>query len=109
MLFILGFMISVLIWNRGIQDKYRHYNNTNITYEKGIVTEVKNDGLTVDETDSGRYLGLQYANIRILSGKYKGRIVETDNYLTASNNIYVEAGTGLLFLRMNRRIRNHIL
>lgn len=67
-LFILGFMISVLIWNRGIQDKYQHYNNTNITYEKGIVTEVKNDGLTVDETDSGRYLGLQYANIRILSG-----------------------------------------
>ena len=53
MLFILGFMISVLIWNRGIQDKYQHYNNTNITYEKGIVTEVKNDGLTVDETDSG--------------------------------------------------------
>ena len=25
-LFILGFMISVLIWNRGIQDKYQHYN-----------------------------------------------------------------------------------
>ena len=95
-LFILGFMISVLIWNRGIQDKYQHYNNTNITYEKGIVTEVKNDELTVDETDSGRYLGLQYANIRILSGKYKGRIVETDNYLTASNNIYVEVGTRVI-------------
>lgn len=96
MLFIIVFITLVLVWNQGIQDKYQHYNNTNITYEKGIVTEVKNDELTVDETDSGRYLGLQYASIKMLSGKYKGRIVETENYLTAASNIYAEPGTRVI-------------
>lgn len=93
---ILIFSVAVIIWNRGIQDQYEHYNNTNITYEKGIVTETGNDELTVDETNPDRYLGMQTAKIKLLSGKYKGETVETENYLTAANNIYVKPGTRVI-------------
>lgn len=40
---ILIFSVAVIIWNRGIQDQYEHYNNTNITYEKGIVGDNSGD------------------------------------------------------------------
>lgn len=96
LLFMILFMAVVLIWNRNKQDAYEYYNNANITYEKGIVTEVSNEELTQDETNPSRFLGLQYVKVKMLSGVYEGDIVDTENYLTAANNIYAEEGTRVI-------------
>lgn len=86
----------IFLWNNKVTSQYEHFNNQDITYIKGIVTEVSNDELLVDQTDPDRYLGLQKVKAKILSGKYKGEIYDIENYLTASNNIVVEKGTQII-------------
>lgn len=92
-LFIVLFAAGTLLWGKDNAEKYKHYNNANITYEKGTVVHVKNDELTVDKTNPERFLGLQYVQIKMLSGKYKGEVIDSENYLTAANNIYVKEGS----------------
>lgn len=90
------FVAGVLIWNGRIQKNYKHYNNTDITYVKGIVKEVSNDELEKDKTNENRYLGAQKVRAEVLEGKYEGEIVEIENYLTASSNVFVEPGTRVI-------------
>lgn len=89
-------VVAVIVWNQKIQDKYEHYNNTDISYVKGIVTETDNGELITDETDKGRYLGLQKVEAKVLSGEHKGETVLIDNYLTASSNVFVERGVRVI-------------
>ena len=63
------FVAGVLVWNGRIQKNYKHYNNTDITYVKGIVKEVSNDELEKDKTNDNRYLGAQKVKAEVLEGK----------------------------------------
>lgn len=96
LIFMLSFICAVLIWNKKIQGEYQHFNNEDISYVKGLVTEVSNDGLIADESDPDRFTGMQKVQAEILSGNHKGEICDIENYLTASNNIFVEKGTKII-------------
>lgn len=87
---------GVLIWNDTIAGQYEHYYNEDISYVKGVVTAVDNGQLTVDQNDPDRYLGMQKVSANILSGKHRGEVVEIENYLTASNNVFVKEGTKVI-------------
>lgn len=93
---VILFVAGGLVWNRGIQKTYQHYNNEDVIYVKGIVKETVNDELEKDKTNPDRFLGAQKVKAEVLEGNHKGEIVEIENYLTASSNVYVEPGTRVI-------------
>ena len=86
------FMGAVSVWSLKVQNEYEHYNNENVTYVKGKVIETDNSELELDQIDSNRYNGVQYAKVQILEGKLKGTQVDIENYLMSYSNVYVEPG-----------------
>ena len=86
------FMGAVSVWSLKVQNEYEHYNNENVTYVKAKVIETDNSELELDQIDSNRYNGVQYAKVQILEGKLKGTQVDIENYLMSYSNVYVEPG-----------------
>lgn len=86
------FMGAVSVWSLKVQNEYEHYNNENVTYVNGKVIETDNSELELDQIDSNRYNGVQYAKVQILEGKLKGTQVDIENYLMSYSNVYVEPG-----------------
>ncbi|GMQ58131.1 YibE/F family protein [Vallitalea sediminicola] len=60
-------------------------------FENAKVVEVVSEEIDEDPTFDGRYLGTQVVKIKILTGKYKGKIFEVKNPLSRSHNVYVQA------------------
>ncbi len=63
-----------------------------VTYERGRVMEVLGDNTAIDPTVENVRRGSQTLRVELLSGRWKGDVVETENYLSAFYNVYVKAG-----------------
>ena len=61
-------------------------------YETARVLEVLEDNSQPDESIEGRLRGSMFLKLEILSGTYKGRVVETVNYFSALYSVVVNAG-----------------
>ena len=61
-------------------------------YETARVLEVLEDNSQPDEAIEGRLRGSMVLKLEILSGTYKGRVVETVNYFSALYSVVVTAG-----------------
>ena len=61
-------------------------------YEPARVLEVLEDNSQPDEAIEGRLRGSMVLKLEILSGTYKGRVVETVNYFSALYSVVVNAG-----------------
>lgn len=60
------------------------------------VTEVLADNAAVDTWTEGRRIGEQYLEIEVLSGQFKGAVLETINYLNAYANVDCREGTRII-------------
>lgn len=60
------------------------------------VTEVLYDNAEAQDWTEGRRVGQQMLEIEILSGEWKGEMLETANYLTAYANVDAKEGTKLI-------------
>lgn len=60
------------------------------------VTDVLSDNAAPDTWTEGRRIGEQVLEITVLSGKYKGAILETTNYLNAYFNVDAKLGTRVI-------------
>lgn len=60
------------------------------------VTAILGDNASPDTWTEGRRIGAQELEIRILTGKHKGAVLETINYLNAYYNVDAKLGTRLI-------------
>ena len=60
------------------------------------VTEVISDNAAPDTWTEGRRLGEQYLEVELLSGPYKGTVLETYNYMSAYLNVDAGEGTRII-------------
>ena len=60
------------------------------------VTDILADDAEPDDWSEGLRLGSQYLELEILSGPYKGAVLEAVNYLTAYSNIDCSLGTRVI-------------
>lgn len=60
------------------------------------VTEVLADNAAVDTWTEGRRIGEQYLEIEVLTGQFKGAVLETINYLNAYANVDCREGTRII-------------
>lgn len=67
-------------------------NGLGVTYETARVLKVLADKTAVDETTENVRRGTQELRLEVLTGRYKGDIVDTTNYLSAFYNVYVREG-----------------
>lgn len=71
-------------------------NYFNQSFENAKVVEIIKADLQPDPVVENRLLGSQRVKLEILTGKYKGKIFETDNPLSTSHNIVAEKGMVLI-------------
>lgn len=62
-------------------------NYFNQSFENAKVVEVLSEDLREDPVVADVFLGSQRVKLEILSGKYKGKVLETDNPLSTSHNV----------------------
>lgn len=60
------------------------------------VTAILGDNASPDTWTEGRRIGAQELEVRILTGKHKGAVLETINYLNAYYNVDAKLGTRLI-------------
>ena len=60
------------------------------------VTDVLLDNGAPDTWTEGRRLGEQYIEVELISGQFKGTVLETYNYMNAYNNIDCKVGTRIV-------------
>jgi uncharacterized membrane protein len=84
--------VAVLYFANYDRPVYRSSNTSGSDYEVGRVLRVLEDNKVVDETTEGIWRGSMLLEIEILTGKYKGDVVEVTNYFSALYNIRVEEG-----------------
>ncbi len=83
------FLIIVFLVDWNSINSYTAYNSASLSYVKARVVSIDSQNLEKDDTDSSRYLGTQNIQAEILEGEFKGEIVSIANYLTRTQNIYV--------------------
>ena len=89
--FLLLYIALLNYANRG-WNGYTITDDSGIEYETAKVLEVLEDNTVVDETIEGRRRGSMLLGIEILTGRYKGNVVQVENYLSAMYNVYVTEG-----------------
>lgn len=60
------------------------------------VTDVLEDNAEAQEWTEGRRIGQQYLEVEILTGPWKGEVLETINYLTIYTNVDAKVGTKII-------------
>lgn len=60
------------------------------------VTDVLSDNAAPDRWTEGRRIGVQQLEITLLTGKYKGTVLEADNYVNAYYNVDAKLGTRVI-------------
>ncbi|BCN32264.1 YibE/F family protein [Anaeromicropila herbilytica] len=84
-------MISLSINEKSLQD-----SEQNIKYYKAKVLEVMQDTTVVDHKTEGVRKGSETLRIVVTTGKYKGKEVTIENYLSALFNVYAKSGTKII-------------
>lgn len=90
------FLVIVFLadWNQ--INSYTAYNTASLRYVKARVVSIESQILEKDDTDGSRYLGTQSLQVQILEGEFQGEIVHVENYLTRTQNVYVQEGSRII-------------
>ena len=89
--FLLLYAGSIFLANRG-WNGYTTTKSTGVEYETARVLSVLDDNSVTDASIEGRLRGSMELQIEIISGRYKGDIVDVTNYLSAMYNVVVKEG-----------------
>lgn len=68
----------------------------NLHYEKAEVVSIVDRYLEEDEDTTSGYRGQQKLEVKILTGEFKGKVLEAENNLTRTHNIYAKKGSTLI-------------
>ena len=89
-LVILGAFITLVYYANKDRSKYISTKDFGVEYEVARVIEIISDDSVIDDSSIRR--GSMEVKLEILSGRYKGEIVEVTNYFSAIYNVYVKEG-----------------
>lgn len=89
--FLILYAGALVLANRG-WNGYTITESTGTEYETARVLEVIEDRSVADESIEGRKRGSMDLRVEILTGRYKGDVVEVTNYLSAMYNVDVTEG-----------------
>ena len=88
-------VLSALLLN-GTQEQRELSAAQKRKFAAAKVTEVMADNAEPDPWTEGRRLGEQYIRVEILTGEFKGSVLETVNYLNAYSNVDCREGTRII-------------
>lgn len=94
MIFCLIYIAILVKANRGFKG-YTTSDQTGVEYEQAKVVEVTKDSAVSDETAEGYRRGSLDLKIKILTGRYKGDVVDVTDYLSPMYNVDVKKGDKL--------------
>ncbi|MCD8381659.1 MAG: YibE/F family protein [Clostridiales bacterium] len=89
---LLAAYVLALYWANSGWNGYTVTEDSGTEYEKAKVLAVLEDNTVTDESYEGYSVGSTELEIEILSGRYKGDVVEVTNYLSALYNVDVGEG-----------------
>ncbi len=98
---VLGFFLVLfavfLYWlNACYLEPFSFYSSGNLRYEKARVLEITDSYLEKSEDTNSGFKGKQQLQMRISSGDNKGAVIEVENHLTKTHNIYAKQGDLLI-------------
>lgn len=91
-------IIAILLYGAALYyanyDKPGYYTTTDsgMEYETARVLEVIEDNTVIDGTTENVRRGNMVLSVEIMTGRYRGDIVETTNYFSSLYNVYVTEG-----------------
>lgn len=94
LIILITVIITGLFQKFGFQP-YSRYATDTLHYERAVVVEVSDESLEYDESLKIN-IGSQDLRVKMLEGEEKGKIVEVENYLTQTHNVYAKIGTKLI-------------
>lgn len=90
---ILVSMVFMVLVFKEREFSYAHYNTESNQYVRGKVVELVFEDLN---TEKEYITGHQLARIEIRQGTAKGKVVEIDNYITATHNVVLKEGSRVI-------------
>lgn len=95
-LLVAGTLAGVWIFYHRIDFSYQMYDSSTTTYVKGKAVKVLSEELEPAEGNDSRMLGVQTLQVKILEGTQKGQIIQVENQLSTTHNVYVKEGQALV-------------
>jgi len=89
---LLALLGAALYWANYDKPGYYRDSDSGMEYETARVLEVLEDSTTVDEENEGVRQGSMVLTVELLTGRYKGDVIETTNYFSTYYNVYVTEG-----------------
>ena len=93
---ILLIVIALAVMNAYWPAGYVMYETDGISYDSGVVVDVRSESVEPQSYDSNRYLGTQVLAIHMRTGFYKGQVLEIQNDLSTTHNIFAHKGDTLI-------------
>jgi uncharacterized membrane protein len=88
--------VAILTANAARRVDYTYFDDSNISYEKGVVTAVSESGVEPAPDYQGLNAGWQKITVRLKNGPEKGREIEIFNVLSLIRNVEVKTGTSVV-------------
>ena len=95
-IFMISFFIFLYFINTSLEFNKPEDAPVGVVYEKAVVTKINSDTLSPDPDYPYINIGKQYLEIKITSGKNKGKIVSVINFVGRTDNKPVKVGTKLI-------------
>ncbi|MDK2807756.1 MAG: hypothetical protein PWP24_490 [Clostridiales bacterium] len=92
---ILLFIVAAIVLNQPDRDEVESSAQKRI-FAVAKVTDVIHDEAAADTWTEGRRIGEQELEVTVLSGKYKGTVLEATNYVNAYYNVDAKYGTRVI-------------
>jgi len=89
---LLAILGGILYWANYDKPGYYKDKDSGMEFETAKVLEVLEDATIIDEQTEGIRRGSMLLKLEILTGRYKGDVVETTNYFSSLYNVYVTEG-----------------
>ena len=83
---------GVIVWANSGYEGYTITDSTGIEYERAKVLNVISESLDTDSSMENYSVGSMELQIKIISGRYAGDVVNVTNYLSAMFNVDVDEG-----------------
>lgn len=95
-IFMISFFIFLYFINTSLEFNKPEDAPVGVVYEKAVVTKINSDTLSPDPDYPYINIGKQYLEVKITSGKNKGKIVSVINFVGRTDNKPVKVGTKLI-------------
>ena len=89
---LLAILGGILYWANYDKPGYYKDRESGMEFETAKVLKVLEDKTVIDEQTEGIRRGSMLLQLEILTGRYKGDVVETTNYFSSLYNVYVTEG-----------------